>query len=171
MGPDLAFAETKSNIVMNGSRSKIRWKEMKLKHCIPQILTVQGLSIKCKPYHCPTKKCIWSLHLIALNLNLPISVQRKQKATLGNSEAYEVKPHVFSQHLQGYISTCPFVWATSVPTKWITSISLRIWVCCLLLLTQIQMHKCFCRWCPPKQRTVVWNFVPFCMWSDLLSLA
>lgn len=55
MGQDLAFTERKSDIVMNGSRSRSRPKEMKLKHCMPQTLSVLGLSVKCKHYLCPTK--------------------------------------------------------------------------------------------------------------------
>jgi len=49
-GPDLAIAETNSDIVMHDSRSKSRPKEMKIKHCLPQILSVLTLSVKCKHY-------------------------------------------------------------------------------------------------------------------------
>ena len=50
-----------------------------------------------------------SLHLIACRLNLAICIQRKQKATYGNTKGFPVKPHVFSEHLQGYFWTHLFV--------------------------------------------------------------
>lgn len=55
MGARSGFHWEKSVIVMNGTRSESRPKEMKLKHRMPQILFVLGLSVKCKRYLCPTK--------------------------------------------------------------------------------------------------------------------
>lgn len=55
-GPGLAFDETKSNIVMNNSRSKSRPNETKLKHCMPQILSVLALSVKYEHFLCSNKK-------------------------------------------------------------------------------------------------------------------